>query len=132
MTQEQGESLDRDEAELLTTEVEEKAKAAAVWIESLPLNLQPVVRRYGRNLFEFTVNAAQATEDLTAMAQLIRSRDAQIRINRLAQTLNNIAAVCLIEAGWTRELHQECKRELDEAIVGLVVPQEGSRIILPH
>lgn len=110
----------------------EKEEASRVWIESLPSNLQPVAKRYGRNLFEFTVNAAQATEDLTAMAQLIRSRDGQIRINRLAQTLNNIAAVCLVEAGWTRELHQECKRELDEAIVGLVVPQEGSRIILPH
>lgn len=105
-----------------------------LWLKNVLPILHSCAREHGQDLFLLTIRIAQANEDIQTMTQLIRARDAQERLNRLAQQLNGLAQIALHKSGLTIQDYHKCKRDIDLALT-LAGDQSGispGGIILKH
>ncbi len=98
------------------------------WWENLPDVLKRVVCEHGKEVFHFVINHAMVQEELNAMAQRIKARDAQMHLQRIAGGFNIFTKLLEGPLGVTVEKYAACKRDIETAIS---LGAAGPKIIVP-
>jgi hypothetical protein len=104
----------------------------AVDLSGIPREFQPVVEKYGREMFALVMNAgmcSQGTKVLAALAQKHGSRGGLHALGVLSQAFNQISTAYCKQMGWEEGILQQCDRDIGLAFAGRIeVP--GQSLIL--
>ena len=104
------------------------------WLEKHPEHLRPIAKRYGKELYEFSLHVGTASELLNMISKHFDprasfGRQGLKKVERLGAILNQLAINALTKQGWTLEQLHECQKDITTTVALANAP---SKIVLTH
>lgn len=105
------------------------------WREALPIELQPIAKEIGRELFAFVMNVNGLNFQISALSrQGAGNQRISQSIRSIAMHLDQLVGALMLAKGWTKAQVQTVTSDINRAAAlagpaagGLIVP-EGTRV----
>ena len=116
-------------------ELTEQPTPDEAWIATLPLPLQGIATRHGRDITVYLTNMNSSQYAVQLMLRRLRGNmEMERAISVLVNTLNDLSQQYSILKGWSNGYLEEVKQEMDRAVALANVPpakKSNGGIILP-